>query len=79
MSALRIAVFGAGAWGKNHVRNVAAMPEAERIHAYDHAHYIWYFWVGVGVAAFLALMVFKTITDRIDRRKAAEAAKDQAL
>ena len=31
MSALRIAVFGAGAWGKNHVRNVAAMPEAELV------------------------------------------------
>ncbi len=49
---------------------VAAMPEAERIHAYDHANYIWFFWVGVGVIAFLALMVFMFVTNRIDAKKA---------
>jgi dipeptide/tripeptide permease len=49
---------------------VAAMPEAEQAHAYDHAHYIWYFWIGVGLTAFAALMVFKFLTDRVDRIKA---------
>jgi predicted dehydrogenase len=29
MSRLRVAVIGAGAWGRNHVRTVASMPEAE--------------------------------------------------
>jgi predicted dehydrogenase len=29
MKPIRIAVFGAGAWGRNHVRNVAALPGAE--------------------------------------------------
>lgn len=52
---------------------VAAMPEAERAVAYDHAHYIWFFWFGVGVTAFIALMVFKVITDRIDANKRTEA------
>ena len=51
---------------------VMAMPEAERAHAYDHAHYIWFFWFGVGVAAFLALLVFKFVTDRIDANKRTE-------
>lgn len=39
----------------------SAMPEA-----YAHAHYIWLFYAGVGVAAFLALLVFKYVTNRID-------------
>ena len=38
-------------------------------HAYDHAHYIWYFFAGVGLAAFLLLQLFRYITDRIDRKK----------
>jgi len=54
---------------------VAAMPEAEQAHAYDHAHYIWFFWVGVGITAFLALMVFKFVTDRIDAKKIASQAE----
>jgi dipeptide/tripeptide permease len=55
---------------------VAAMPEAERAHAYDHAHYIWYFWIAVGITAFLALMVFKFVTDRIDAKKKAEQTEE---
>ncbi len=43
----------------------SAMPEA-----YAHAHYIWYFFAGVGVAAFLALLVFKFVTNYLDRGKA---------
>lgn len=36
--------------------------------AYAHAHYIWYFFAGVGVVAFALLMLYKFVTDRIDRR-----------
>jgi len=42
---------------------------AQMVHAYDHAHYIWYFFVGVGVLAFIAILIFRWITDAIDRRK----------
>lgn len=37
--------------------------------AYAHAHYIWYFFAAVGVLAFLLLITFRFITDRIDRRR----------
>jgi dipeptide/tripeptide permease len=37
--------------------------------AYARSHYIWYVFTGVGVAAFAALLVFKAVTNMIDRRK----------
>ncbi|MBN2411753.1 MFS transporter [candidate division KSB1 bacterium] len=43
----------------------APMPEA-----YAHAHYIWYVFAAIGVFAFLCLLVYRYVTDRIDRRKA---------
>ena len=36
--------------------------------AYAHAHYLWYVFVGVGVTAFLALLVFKLVTKALDAR-----------
>jgi hypothetical protein len=51
---------------------VAEMPAEMQAHAYDKAHYIWFVFVGIGVAAFLALMVFKVVTDRIDAQRAEE-------
>ena len=47
----------------------AAMPEA-----YDHAHYIWYAFAAVGVAAFAGFVIFKLVTRAIDRgaRRASE-------
>lgn len=39
----------------------AAMPAA-----YQNAHYLWYFFVGVGIAAFIALLIFNKITARRD-------------
>ncbi len=35
--------------------------------AYAHAHYIWYFYAAIGVVAFLLLLVYRYVTDRIDR------------
>ena len=45
----------------------AAMPEA-----YAHANYLWYAYAGIGLASFVALLIFIFVTDRIDSRKAAE-------
>lgn len=50
---------------------VATLPAAQAATAYDHAHYIWYVYSAIGVAAFLALLLFRFLTDRIDRRKKA--------
>ncbi len=49
---------------------------AQMTHAYDHAHYIWYFFAIVGLIAFLLLLVFKIVTERIDAKKAAGASAD---
>ncbi|MCD6374822.1 MAG: MFS transporter [Caldisericaceae bacterium] len=38
--------------------------------AYQHAHYIWYFYAGVGFLAFLLLMIYKYTCETIDRKKA---------
>lgn len=47
------------------IQTGSAMPEA-----YANAHYIWFVFAGIGVAAFLALCVFKFVTDKIDRARA---------
>jgi dipeptide/tripeptide permease len=47
------------------IANGTPLPEA-----YAHAHYIWLFFAGVGVAAFLALLVFKVVTNWIDSARA---------
>ncbi len=39
--------------------------------AYEHSYYIWYFYAAVGLLAFLLLMVYKIICDRIDKKRAA--------
>jgi dipeptide/tripeptide permease len=45
--------------------------ELERASYYVHAHYIWYVFTGVGVFGFLMLLLFKYITNRIDRNRGA--------
>ncbi len=39
------------------------MPEV-----YQHSHYIWYVFVGIGLTAFVALMIFRFVTDSNDAR-----------
>lgn len=36
---------------------------------YAHAHYIWYVFAGIGVAAFLAFLLFSYITSAIDKKR----------
>ena len=54
---------------------VAGLEPAARAAAYAHAHYIWYVYTAIGVGAFLALLVFRTVTDIIDRRRGVELSE----
>jgi len=47
------------------IANGTALPEA-----YAHAYYIWLFFAGVGIVAFLALLLFKFVTNWIDNNRA---------
>jgi MFS family permease len=40
----------------------AKLTEAQRLTAYDHAHYIWYYYAAVGLLAAIALMVYGKYT-----------------
>lgn len=46
------------------IAGTATMPQA-----YAHAHYIWYVFTGIGFAAFFGLLIFKFVTNAIDRRR----------
>jgi dipeptide/tripeptide permease len=51
----------------------ATQPSAVLPEQYAHAHYLWYAYAVVGATAFVALLVFKLITDHIDRQRARTA------
>jgi dipeptide/tripeptide permease len=51
---------------------IRAGPRGELPKVYDRAHWSWYAFTIVGVAAFIALLIFKYVTNAIDRRTAAE-------
>ena len=42
---------------------------------YAHAHYIWYYFIGTGLLAIAALLIYRHITNKTDAMKAAEAVK----
>ncbi|MFO7444876.1 MAG: MFS transporter [Ignavibacteriaceae bacterium] len=35
--------------------------------AYDHAHYIWYYFAAIGMTAAIALLIYRAVFDRRDR------------
>ncbi len=51
----------------------ATLEPGQMATAYQHAHYIWYVFAGVGAVAFLALLVFRAVTGAIDRRRASRS------
>ena len=51
------------------IANGTPLPEV-----YAHAHYIWYMFAAIGVAAFCGLLIFKFVTNAIDRSRAAARA-----
>ena len=34
------------------------------VHAYDHAHYVWYYFAGIGLTAATALVIYKKVFDK---------------
>lgn len=53
-------------------RLAALAGEATMPAAYAHAHYIWFVFFGIGVTAFVALLIFQAVTRRADRLQASE-------
>ena len=49
----------------------AGLTEIQRAAYYENAHAIWYYFLAIGFAAVIALVIFKSVTERIDRKKAA--------
>jgi hypothetical protein len=41
------------------------------VHAYDHAHYIWYYFAGIGLTAAIALVIYKKVFDKTPKIKMA--------
>lgn len=44
------------------------------VHAYDHAHYIWYYFAAIGLTSAGALYLYTSIVRRFDRRMARQSA-----
>jgi len=47
------------------------LTEVQRLHAYDHAYHIWYYFAAIGLTSAIALVVFNLVVNRIDKKKAA--------
>lgn len=45
--------------------------------AYEHAHYIWYAYAAIGLTAFLCLIVYRIVTNYVDRKQAKVALESQ--
>ncbi len=50
------------------------LSEVERAAHYAHAHYIWYYFVGIGLSAAIALVIFRYITLKNDKKREPAAA-----
>jgi hypothetical protein len=48
------------------------LTEAEKLTAYDHAHYIWYYFVAIALTSAIALIVYGKVTAYLDAKKAAQ-------
>lgn len=46
----------------------AGITEIERATYYAHAHYIWFYFVGIALVSAVALYLFKIVTERIDKK-----------
>jgi len=48
----------------------AGLTAIQRASYYENAHYMWYYFLAIGFASVIALIIFKNVTERIDRKKA---------
>jgi len=39
----------------------------QRTAYYADAHYIWYYFVAIGLVSAISLLIFKVVTDRVDK------------
>jgi dipeptide/tripeptide permease len=46
----------------------ALLTPEQLVHAYDKAHYIWYYFAGIGFTAAVALLIYRAVYNRSDRR-----------
>ena len=42
----------------------STLSPVQLVHAYDHAHYIWYYFAGIGLTAAIALVIYKKVFDK---------------
>jgi len=49
------------------------LTDTQKLTAYDHAHYIWYYFVAIALVSAIALIIYGHVTARIDAKKAAES------
>jgi hypothetical protein len=47
----------------------ATITAGEVIHAYDKAHYIWYYFSAIGFTAGVALIIYQRLTKRLDEKR----------
>ncbi len=47
--------------------------------AYAHANYIWFVYAGIGVTAFLLLLIYRLVTHRLDRGAAEEVSQEEPI
>ena len=45
------------------------LTEEQKLTAYDHAHYIWYYFVGIALASAIALIIYGRVTAYLDNKK----------
>lgn len=50
------------------------LTEVQRLHAYDHAYTIWYYFAAIGLVSAIALIIFNVVVSRIDKKKAAASS-----
>ncbi len=50
------------------LQNVSVFTPAEIGSAYENAHYIWYYFAGIGLISAVALIIFRQVTDYLDRK-----------
>ncbi len=43
----------------------STLSSAQLVHAYDHAHYIWYYFSAIGLTAAIALLIYRRVFDRV--------------